>query len=337
MLGNRYAIEWIKLIDSKNLPPHQLLANTGLEWAKVQSGEQIVRKAHFRKTLRTALEQINEPDLGLQFGRRLNANTHGILGFALMNCSTLNELVQVWLRYHSINHAELELSYRVDDSVARLISSLNGDAAEARFHKEVLFASVHTTAGFLLNESRPWADLHFDYPAPAYADRYRELFGNMPLFNQAVCQLRVPVGLLDKPLPRANAEASAMYQNRCAEMLATMTRRDGLAKKVQRLLLEQSGEFPRIAELAESLHISERTLRRKLTAEGTSFQEVFNDVRYRMAREYLEATQLSVADIADLLGFADPSNFRRAFIQWSNQSPAHYRKIRRDTDLAISA
>ncbi|MGI9288420.1 MAG: helix-turn-helix transcriptional regulator, partial [Pseudomonadales bacterium] len=111
----------------------------------------------------------------------------------------------------------------------------------------------------------------------------------------------------------------------CDEMLRTMKQRQGTARKVQKLMLEHSGNFPRINDAAQQLHMSERTLRRKLAAENTSFQEVLNDVRYRIASEYLQSTMLSVADIADLLGFADPSNFRRAFMQWSGLSPAAYR------------
>lgn len=329
MIGNRYAAELIRLLQSKQITAETALQNTGLDWNRLLNGEQIVRKQHMQTLIANAHRLYAEPDLGLQFGRRLNTNTHGILGFALMSCSTLYELVQVWLKYHSINHSDLRLEYRIEGETAVLEARLANDQASSQiFAKEVLFASVYTTVSFLLNEEPDWAELCFDYPSPSYLNSYIEVFHQAPTFSQSQCQLRAPVELLSKPLPSANPAAARMYQQQCAEMLRTMTQRQGLARQVQKLLLEHHGDFPRIAELAKMLHMSERTLRRKLTAEGTSFQEVFNDVRFKLAGEYLESTNLSVADIADLLGFADPSNFRRAFIQWAEQSPAQYRRSR---------
>ncbi|MFK7732690.1 MAG: AraC family transcriptional regulator ligand-binding domain-containing protein [Pseudomonadales bacterium] len=329
MIGNRYAAELIRLLQSKQITAETALQNTGLDWNKLRNGEQIVRKQHMHTLIANAHRLYDEPDLGLQFGRRLNTNTHGILGFALMSCSTLYELVQVWLKYHSINHSELRLEYRIEGETAVLEARLASDQTTSQiFAKEVLFASVYTTLSFLLNEDPDWAELCFDYPSPSYLNRYIEVFHQAPTFSQSQCQLRAPVELLSKPLPSANPAAARMYQQQCAEMLRTLTQRQGLARQVQKLLLEHHGDFPRIADLAAMLHMSERTLRRKLTAEGTSFQEVFNDVRFKLAGEYLESTNLSVADIADLLGFADPSNFRRAFIQWAELSPAQYRRSR---------
>lgn len=329
MIGNRYAAELVRLLQTRQVAPQQTLQHTGLEWDQLQSGEQLVRKHHMKILVRNARQMFGTADLGLQYGRRLNTNTHGILGFAAMSCSTVHELIHTWLKYHSINHPDLDLNYRVEDGFAVLEAKLRSqNSSEQIFAKEVLFSSVYTTVGFLLNELPEWTELWFDYPEPQYLDSYSDVFQQSPKFSKSQCQMRIPLELLDKPLPSANPAAARIYQQQCAEMLRTMTQRHGLARQVQKLLLEHSANFPRISEVAGKLHMSERTLRRRLTAEGTSFQEVFNDVRCRLAGEYLDSTLLSVADIADLLGFADPSNFRRAFIQWSGRSPAQHRKAK---------
>lgn len=327
MIGNRYAIELVQLLESKQVPADLVLQDTDLEWGKVQAGSQTVRKHHMQAIIRNSQQLVNEPDLGLQYGKRLNASTHGILGFALMNASSLSEMVQIWLRYHSINHPGLQLGYRVDSGIAVLGADImNNDNSTHIFAKEVLFASVYSTLSFVLNERPGWTEFWFDYPEPAYADKYAEVFNAMPRFGQSQCQMRAPAQYLDRPLPAGNPASAKAYQQQCAEMLRTMRQRQGVAQKVQKLLLERSASFPKIAEIASLLLMSERTLRRRLDSEGTSFQEVYNDVRHRLATEYLRTTSLGVADISELLGFADPSNFRRAFIQWSGQSPAQFRK-----------
>ncbi len=81
------------------------------------------------------------------------------------------------------------------------------------------------------------------------------------------------------------------------------------------MLLSSRGEFPSAPAIAKTLHMSERTLRRRLEAENTSYQTIVNDVRNHLARQYLADTDLSVADVGALIGFEDLSNFRQALPQ----------------------
>jgi AraC-like DNA-binding protein len=74
------------------------------------------------------------------------------------------------------------------------------------------------------------------------------------------------------------------------------------------------------------MHMSESTLQRRLAKEGTRFQELLDQVRYRLALEYLQGTQLPVSEIAALLGFSNPANFRRSFKRWSATTPADIRQ-----------
>lgn len=326
MVGNRYAAELIRLLKAKDIPESFVLQGTGLVWDTLQSGKQTVHKRQMEQLIVNAMRLAQQPDLGLQFGKRLNTNTHGILGYALMSAATMREVVNVWLKYYKLNFADLNLIYRiVDDTYILAVDIRSEQNAIRQFMVEAVFASMYTTAVFLLNENLRDAEIWFDYPEPAHAAKYFETFPVRVCFAREQCQFRTPLSILDARLASANTAAARIYRQQCDEMLRTMKQRHGTARAVQKLMLEHSGNFPRINDAATQLHMSERTLRRKLAAENTSFQEVLNDVRHRIASEYLQSTTLSVADIADLLGFADPSNFRRAFVQWSGVSPAAYR------------
>ncbi len=326
MIGNRYAAELVRLLKAKDIPESFVLQGTGLVWGSLQSGKQTVHKRQMNQLIVNAVRLAQEPDLGLQFGKRLNTNTHGILGYALMSSATMREVVNVWLKYYKINFADLNLIYRIAGDTALLAVDIRSEQNDIRlFMVEAVFASMYTTAAFLLNENLRGAEIWFDYPEPVHAAKYFDTFPIRVCFAKDQCQLRTPVTLLDARLASANTAAARIYGQQCDDMLSTMKQRRGTARKVQKLMLGHSGNFPRVNDAAQQLHMSERTLRRKLAAESTSFQEVLNDVRYRIACEYLQSTALPIADIADLLGFADPSNFRRAFMQWSGVSPAAFR------------
>jgi len=93
------------------------------------------------------------------------------------------------------------------------------------------------------------------------------------------------------------------------------------------LLLRTPGQFPDIETVAAQMAISSRTLRRRLLAEGSSFQQLLDEVRHQLALDYLRRTRMSTEDIAAALGFSDAANFRHAFKRWSGLSPAAWRGI----------
>ena len=82
---------------------------------------------------------------------------------------------------------------------------------------------------------------------------------------------------------------------------------------------------PSQKDIAEALHVSNRTLQRKLKDEGTSFIDLLQDARLSLARKYLAQPQRSIVEIAYLLGFSEPSTFSRAFKRWTGHAPAEYR------------
>ena len=108
--------------------------------------------------------------------------------------------------------------------------------------------------------------------------------------------------------------------------MSTLDVQEGLLTRVRRLLLARPGDFPTLPSAARALHTSGRSLRRHLADLGTSYQEVLDEVRKRLALQYLGTTQLPLYEIAFLLGFSDPSNFRRAFKTWTGKTPGDYRR-----------
>jgi AraC-like DNA-binding protein len=99
----------------------------------------------------------------------------------------------------------------------------------------------------------------------------------------------------------------------------------GLAGKVREVLLRKLGHDTSLASVSEQLKIPQRTLRRRLLEEGTSFRDIGEHLRTELAVKYLRDTDLSVEDIAFALGFSDAANFRHAFHRWTGKSPNEFR------------
>jgi AraC-like DNA-binding protein len=119
--------------------------------------------------------------------------------------------------------------------------------------------------------------------------------------------------------------AQDIFRRECDRLSALDSRFGRVSERVQQVLLRSGSEFPTAATVALQLHMSESTLQRRLALEGCRYQQLLDQVRYRLAKEYLVGTILPVAEIASLLGFSDTTNFRRAFKRWSDTTPSDFR------------
>ena len=284
----------------------------------------------FHMLAQAVLERCGEPALGLLLGQRLNVSTHGILGYAVLSSANLGTALQFALKYYRVLGLafDLELVEQGEDMQLRAVESLPL-GPQSRFAAEGLLASIHTIARFLLGEELQGVAVGFAHPAPDYGERYAEVFGVAAQFEQPYHWLRVPQHYLQRPMALANPATVQMCEQQCEALLASLDVQDGLLTRVRRLLLARPGDFPDLESAASALHTSGRSLRRHLAQMGTSYQQVLDDVRKRLAVQYLTTTHLPLYEIAHLLGFSDPSNFRRAFRKWTGKLPGDYRSEER--------
>ena len=120
-----------------------------------------------------------------------------------------------------------------------------------------------------------------------------------------------------------------IYQQQCDKLLASLDDKADLSSSVRRMLVAENSGFPKLEAMAEKFHMSPRTFRRRLQEEGSSFQTISDEVKRQLAEDYLRNSNFSIETIASLVGFNDISNFRRAFIRWTGESPANFQKQQR--------
>lgn len=321
-----YAEALLQLSGEFAVDREKLLGAAGLRSELLQSPTGRLSLSDFHQLASAALLLCDEPALGLLLGLRLNASAHGILGYALLSSANLGKAVHFALRYYRVLGLtfDLELVESVDSLELRASESIPLGAL-GRFAAEGLFGSLYAIAQFLLGEPPHDVEIGFAYPQPEHAGRYREAFGAAAAFDQSWHWFRLPRHYLERPMALANPATMRMCEQQCEALLASLDVQAGLLSRLRRLLLARPGDFPSLDSAASALHTSGRSLRRHLAAAGTSYQQVLDEVRKRLALQYLEATHLPLFEIAMLLGFSDPSNFRRAFRKWTGRAPGDYR------------
>ncbi|WP_137888745.1 AraC family transcriptional regulator [Pseudomonas sp. 2FE] len=321
-----YVDALLDLAEELGLPRAELLAAARVKPQVLDNPKGRLSFIDFNLLASVALLRCNEPALGLVLGQRLNVSTHGILGYAVLSSANLGKAIQFALKYYRVLGLAFELEMVEEGERVELRASESMPlGALSRFAAEGLLSSLHSIAHFLVGEAMQGVEVGFAYPAPAYAARYREVFGAAVSFEQPYHRMSLPKAYLERPMALANPATVQMCEQQCEALLASLDVQDGLLTRVRRLLLARPGDFPDLGSAAEALHTSGRSLRRHLSLMGTSYQQVLDEVRKRLALQYLTTTHLPLYEIAYLLGFSDPSNFRRAFKKWTGKLPSDYR------------
>ena len=283
-----------------------------------------VSAAHLASAIAWALRLTNDPAFGIAYGLRLNLASHGILGYALMSSRNGDQLLSLLSRYAALAMPNLQLT-RVTAGPRLLLTCQTQQGTLPReFLTELVLTTLVSGARALFNRRIPGAQLWLSFPRPAHADRYAAL--KLPVrFAQPYSALVCQRDFLDMEIASANAVMAEIGARQCDDLLAQMQAATGTTLLIRRSLLQARGRFPSQDEMAEQLHIGTRTLRRRLHEEQTSYRRIVDDVRFELAKRYLQTPELSVGQIAELLAYEDPANFRRAFKRWSRSTAQDWR------------
>jgi AraC-like DNA-binding protein len=230
---------------------------------------------------------------------------------------------------HAIERREVRVRFAVSGARGSVARGERAAGAEpAAVDRAILEAAVLSVKNVLEAIARGTCRIHrvaFPFPAPRYAAIARELARCEVRYGQSWAGLALRESQLDVPLRLADAEAFREAARICQRELDQLTAAESYAARVQRLLLERQHGFPALPMAARLLHMTPRTLHRRLVAEGTSYRAILEEVRRSLAVEHLRAGRLGVAEIAHALGYSDLANFRRAFKRWEAVPPSALR------------
>ena len=279
--------------------------------------------------LETAVDLSGDPCLAIRVGQQLGIACYGSFGFALMSCANMRETVRLLLRYGQVFFQPSWTAHEHEGDLLLRANITRGTAAQRQLVTELAFSSSYAVSRSLYRnqvESAEGAEIQLSYTRPAHSACYKSAFNVPVTFDCEHSQLVLPAQVLDTPVTTANRSEHVVFQQQCEEMLRGLNSVEKTTAAVRQLLIQSAGDFLDIAQVARGLHVSERTLRRRLEAEATSFRSIFEEIRDLLAREYLVATELTIADIAHLLDYSETVNFRRAFVRWNGVTPSEYRQ-----------
>lgn len=273
-------------------------------------------------------ELAADPHFGLHVGERVKLGTYSVYGLILLSCRDFGQAFEQTMRYEQLAHDLGRSAVTVADSVAHYTWHSNY-AASHRHLADSVFAGIRVFGNWLAGTTLPAARLALthDGGAPADRDEYVRLIGAMPTFGAPANVASFDAQLLAWPVPNADVSLYPVLQRHAEQLLRQ--REAGppdIARQVHAVIVRKlsHGQL-RLASVAEELKLSPRTLQRKLSESGVTFQQVLDQARFALAKDYLRRPELSLVDIAFLLGYQEQSAFNHAFKEWAGVNPGAYR------------
>lgn len=273
------------------------------------------------------IRACRNPGLGLEVGMRYNFASYGLWGLGLVSSATAGDALALALRFIPLTFAFCRISGGlegelctvtfeppdVEPAIQRFLVERDV-AAASRLMRETLGPSF-TLSHFTLQHAIPlgtsWLDAHLN------------MGGGRPEFGAHSNSLSFDRHLLDLRLPQANPVTVAMCERACEELIERRRARLGTRECVRQYLgTSPLNMAPDLSQAARMLGLSERTLKRRLQDEGTSFRVLLAEVRGHQANGLLADASLSLTDIAERMGFSDLSSFSQAYKRWFGVAPS---------------
>ncbi|MDX1805181.1 MAG: AraC family transcriptional regulator ligand-binding domain-containing protein [Alcanivorax sp.] len=300
---------------------------TRLQWESLLGEHRYLSLAQFSRLVRRAVALTDRPWIGLEIGGMTAVSAHGSLGYAVVSAPDLRTVLQVVTRYVGVRLQLTDVILEEQGERATLTLRERMDLEDARefIHGGMLatyFQLVDTISSRHLRD----AEVFLPFTAPPWADVYAQKLDCPVHFGAEALHIHLPAALLDTPCLTADPGLHRSAIRDCDHQLRQLQGGGPLRQRIGNRLLELEPAYPTLEQMADQLAMSRRTLIRKLKAEGTSYQELLDEVRQELALWYLRETGEPVEQIAERLGYQDTSNFSRTFRRWFGCTPLAMRR-----------
>lgn len=306
----------------------------GISPETLESPEAIANLDQCIKVWEQALHYSGDPFLGLRLGEATSPGLVGMVGYFMESspdlCTAFRNLVEFKRLFDSapswVETKEEAFLYHMDPDP--LWKELSPETARHVFDHGL--SAILNFIKLLTGKAIYPARVVSPFPRPADTQEYLRVLKTEPLFGQPNAFIEFRLRDMHAPLIGHNPVLNSVFKNLLEEALAKTTAGPSISGEVRRAVLQKfSSVIPQLAEVAELLHVTPRTLQRRLKEEGATFQGIVESVKSELAIGLLGKPGLTVSEIAWKLGYVEPNVFRRAFKKWTGKSPREYSLVQR--------
>lgn len=307
-----------------------LALRLGLEDGAIEKDEIPATHAMVQAALEATAALLSEPHLSLRLPADLPLRRYGLAELAARSTPTLREGLTRMARYASLIHPTIECALEeIGDEAIWLQRTPSRSRARGIGRHAEEYALAHVLTYMRRDAAEPFAvsRVWFAHARPPDIAPLHRFFATRSVsFGNEDAGFALPRGVLDLDLRSADARLLATADDLAEAALRALPRTTELASAVASRVEALLPGDATIGSVARAMHMSDRTLQRRLDSEGASFSEIVDDVRGRLACRWLADEHRTLSEIAYALGFSDLATFSRAFKRWTGKPPGAWRQ-----------
>lgn len=307
--------------------PEAIFHKAGFQLAQFEDPDTQVSYLSAGRLLALCVAASGCRQFGLTLGTNVSPSSLGIAGFLLQTAPDVGKALDDLVNYFALHDQGGETSLRVQGDMALLGYDIHLYKTEAK--EQAYDLSIAIACGIMRNLcGARWSPIKvlLSHPAPSDPTPYKNFFRAPIRFNAHQNAVQFSSHWLTHPLSKADP---LLHQHLAqeAEILRAQQGDEDLLRKLHRALRQLMGmQRCTAADAAKKLHIHERTLNRRLQAQGASFRQEFDKVRYDIAKQLLTDGRMPLIKIVSALQYSDTTAFSRAFKRWSGVTPTQWRE-----------
>ena len=317
----------LEYLENEGFDLSAILDRVGIPRSAREDPRTRLPQARFEELWQAAIEITGDPAIALRVSTMVKPSTLGIIGYLASASESARNAFELVKGLTPLLWEDFECELESDDEVAFIRCRSVGKSRVSRFTTEYSIGLTITMSRALGSARSGPLEARFSYSAPSYADEYERILRLPIRFDAGEDGVLFPVSLMVSSNPSADAALRQLLQQYAADQLARIPTNDRFSQRI-RATLRSMLPLGRLSadSVAAQFSMSDRTLRRRLQEEGTSYQEVLDDVRAELARRYLGTDKRGIDEVALLLGFSDSSAFSKAFRRGTGKTPADFNR-----------
>lgn len=328
LLYPAYKIEALtRFMVDKGVSPESILANTGLSISALSLPDTRISMRQLGIVYTNVSHLSSDPGIALRAGQQIHVSNYGLFGYVILTSTSLRRALEfATSKHHQLATPTVMMSLNEYDDMASLsFRDTLGMEEINRFNLEFQLSLLSSIHHDMLGPDFYWDSVHCSYSEPKHSSEYVAILGCPVYFGQSKTEVIFRRDFLDKPLLKSNIITETMAKEMCEKMLTEQVNHTDLIQSIYDILNRDPINMPSGENIAQSLAMSPRTMRRKLESQGTTLRNIVDQVRKNLSINFLRSTRMNIDDIAEQVGFSSAANFRTAFKRWTNKTPAMYR------------
>lgn len=286
-----------------------------------------VTAAAFSSLWLAVSHELDDEFFGLD-SRRMKVGSFSLLCLAALHGRNIERAIRRYLKGISLCLDNIRAELAVEDGKAVITVHNTIEDADARlFADETFLVMLHGFICWLGGQRFRLALVEFAHPRPAHANEYVIMYSEHLRFDSPHTVMSFDAKLLASPVVQNDETLKEFLRTAPQSVFLKYKNQDSWVARLRRRLRVglELNDWPVLDEVAQEFHITPTTLRRRLGAEGASYQGIKDELRRDAAIHLLSHSKSSIADIGNQLGFQEPSAFHRAFKKWTGAQPGEYR------------